>query len=354
SEGFDTKIVVGKEPNIKEFKAHSIILLSRSAYFKNALSSRWANKENGIIIFNKPNISPLVFEVIISYIYTGKFNVTNNASLVDIFISADEIELLELCKQLKKHLLETETAWKFPKDFITLGPHHDVDLYNFALDLAQYKNVIPDLSADILRIVASGQDPNYDLLQKRISAYPFDSKIIDAKDAALIASWIDNERELPYRFEDMPFKFELIYRTSQENFSISKFHDNCDNKGPTVVIIKVLNSKEIIGRYNPLDWRSTGLMNDRCSSSNAYDDYKCKTSKSFIFSLLSFSNRALRKSRLSRISTETKQSFGNNSSQRSVSGTSKQHSYEVGIIDKDTFEIEEYEVFKITDKRFSF
>ncbi|CAG8781698.1 19550_t:CDS:1, partial [Racocetra fulgida] len=32
-----------------------------------------------------------------------------------------------------------------------------------------------------------------------------------------------------------------------------------------------------------------------------------------------------------------------NKSQRSTVGISKQHSYELGIIDKDTFEIEEYE-----------
>jgi hypothetical protein len=62
---YDVKIIVGEEGNIKEFKAHSLILSSRSTYFKNGLSTRWARKDDGIIIFNKPNISPLVFEVII-------------------------------------------------------------------------------------------------------------------------------------------------------------------------------------------------------------------------------------------------------------------------------------------------
>ena len=62
---YDVKIIIGEEPNIKEFKAHSVILSSRSTYFKTALSSRWARKENGIIIFNKPNISPLVFEILL-------------------------------------------------------------------------------------------------------------------------------------------------------------------------------------------------------------------------------------------------------------------------------------------------
>ncbi len=64
NDDYNIKIIVGKEPNVREFKAHSVILSSRSTYFKTALSSRWAKKEDGIIIFNKPNISPLVFEVL--------------------------------------------------------------------------------------------------------------------------------------------------------------------------------------------------------------------------------------------------------------------------------------------------
>ena len=34
---YDVKIKVGKEPNVKEFKLHSLILSSRSVYFKRAL-----------------------------------------------------------------------------------------------------------------------------------------------------------------------------------------------------------------------------------------------------------------------------------------------------------------------------
>ena len=62
---YNVKIIIGKEPNIREFKLHSLILSSRSNYFKAALSSRWAREENGITIFEKPNILPLVFEVLV-------------------------------------------------------------------------------------------------------------------------------------------------------------------------------------------------------------------------------------------------------------------------------------------------
>ncbi|CAG8555898.1 11217_t:CDS:2, partial [Dentiscutata heterogama] len=136
SENFDVKIKIGEEPNIKEFKAHSVILSARSAYFKTALSSQWARKENGIIIFDKPNISPSVFEILLDYIYTGTFSDKNEVNLLDVFIAADEIELFGISQQVKKRLLETELVWKFPEDFITICKHDAfTNLYETALEL---------------------------------------------------------------------------------------------------------------------------------------------------------------------------------------------------------------------------
>ena len=65
NDDYNVKIIVGKEPNVREFKAHSVVLSSRTIYFKRALSPQWATIKDGIIIFNKPNISPPVFEVLI-------------------------------------------------------------------------------------------------------------------------------------------------------------------------------------------------------------------------------------------------------------------------------------------------
>ncbi|KAF0414549.1 BTB-domain-containing protein [Gigaspora margarita] len=131
---FDIKINVGENPHIKEFKAHSIILSAKSDYFKAALSSRWARKEEGFIIFDKPNISPPVFEIIINYIYTGTFSNNDGVSLLDIFIAADEIGLFEISQQVEKSLLETETARKFPKDFLTICKYDTfTNLYETAL-----------------------------------------------------------------------------------------------------------------------------------------------------------------------------------------------------------------------------
>ncbi len=61
----DTEILVGKEPNTKIFRLHSLVLKIRSPYFQTALSSDWIKIENNIIKFQKPNISIEVFDIII-------------------------------------------------------------------------------------------------------------------------------------------------------------------------------------------------------------------------------------------------------------------------------------------------
>ncbi|CAI2192295.1 14531_t:CDS:2 [Funneliformis geosporum] len=65
ADDYNTVIKVGENPNTKEFHAHSSILRARSPYFDRALSKEWVTKNNNMINFKKPNISPNVFEMII-------------------------------------------------------------------------------------------------------------------------------------------------------------------------------------------------------------------------------------------------------------------------------------------------
>ncbi|PKC58087.1 hypothetical protein RhiirA1_471508 [Rhizophagus irregularis] len=304
-EDYDIKIIVGKEPNIEEFKAHSTILSSKSIYFKSALSSRWIKREDGIIIFYKSNILPLVFEVLIKYIYKGILSVENNEiNLMDVIIAADELKLLEVHQQLENRFLENKLNWK-PKEIITALQHDH---------------------------------------------------------AALIASWVHKKRTPYNNYRDLPSKFKLIYRASRDGFGINNFHKNCDNKESTVVIIKIRNSGEIIGGYNPLEWRSIKIEDDETSrllshNQDFYNDYKCKASNSFIFSLTN-QNFPI----LSQISSKKEAiiwcrnkgpCFGlrdlcikplRPSNNFNVICESRQHSYEKKIINGGTFEIEEYEL----------
>ena len=63
---YDVEIKVGINENIKTFKAHSTILEARSSYFKVALSRNWVKRsDDGIILFEKENISPKIFELLL-------------------------------------------------------------------------------------------------------------------------------------------------------------------------------------------------------------------------------------------------------------------------------------------------
>jgi hypothetical protein len=64
-EEYDVIIYAGKEGNVKEIHAHSLVLRTRSQYFHTGLSKNWAEKKDGKFIFKKPNISPKYFEIIL-------------------------------------------------------------------------------------------------------------------------------------------------------------------------------------------------------------------------------------------------------------------------------------------------
>jgi hypothetical protein len=63
--GYDVIICAGEDENMKEIRAHSLILRTRSQYFCAAFNNDWVKKKNGIYIFKKPNISPQLFKIIL-------------------------------------------------------------------------------------------------------------------------------------------------------------------------------------------------------------------------------------------------------------------------------------------------
>ncbi|PKY47599.1 BTB-domain-containing protein [Rhizophagus irregularis] len=105
-----------------------------------------------------------------------------------------------------------------------------------------------------------------------------DSKIVNLNIVSIISRWID-KIDVNYKISHLrelylPYKFRLLIRGSRDGFTPRKFHTLCDNKHNTVTFIKVRESEEILGGYNPIIW-----MN-----SNSWG----KTQNSFIFS---FKNR---------------------------------------------------------------
>jgi hypothetical protein len=142
------------------------------------------------------------------------------------------------------------------------------------------------------------------------------------------------------------YEFKLILRGSRDGFSPNKFHEVCVNKFHTVSIIKVKDSNEILGGYNPITWN----FNNNCGITN----------NSFIFSFKNNDN--IENHILSRIRDQKfaifnnpnyGPSFGNGDIILSLndlyrSSSCIKNSYKEPIRETDDdFSIEEYEVFLV-------
>jgi len=56
-------------------------------------------------------------------------------------------------------------------------------------------------------------------------------------------------------------KWTLIYRASQDGFEASSFHDKCDDKPNTLVVIKSTNGN-VFGGYTEQSWTGSGFKTD--------------------------------------------------------------------------------------------
>ena len=95
-----------------------------------------------------------------------------------------------------------------------------------------------------------------------------DSIIIkkDREKQELIINWIKEKTNKD------SINFKKIFTMSLNGSSSKDFHDYCDNKGPTLTLIKTTKNK-IFGGFTPLDWDISGH--------NKYDEKE----QTFIFSL---------------------------------------------------------------------
>lgn len=72
------------------------------------------------------------------------------------------------------------------------------------------------------------------------------AELLTPKDKKQISEWIGRDSQ-----------FELLYKLNRDGISAQRFHELCDNKGPTVTIFYNTDSN-VYGGYLSDSWRSTG------------------------------------------------------------------------------------------------
>ena len=71
--------------------------------------------------------------------------------------------------------------------------------------------------------------------------------LINNEEKNLITNWIN---------PNSPIKYQLLYKASIDGDLMNTFHKKCDNKGPTLIIVKTTKGKRY-GGYNPISWDTT-------------------------------------------------------------------------------------------------
>ncbi|RGB41147.1 hypothetical protein C1646_663324 [Rhizophagus diaphanus] len=122
ADDYNVIIQVGENQNTKEFRAHSVILRARSPYFKRALSTNWIIKKDNMITFNKPNVTPNIFDIILKYFYTGELDLTKHSGndILDLLVVSDELLLEELFGHIQNYLIEKQSNWVHENNTLVL------------------------------------------------------------------------------------------------------------------------------------------------------------------------------------------------------------------------------------------
>ncbi|CAB4444538.1 unnamed protein product [Rhizophagus irregularis] len=136
--------------------------------------------------------------------------------------------------------------------FIPLIRFYDISSEDFFYKVLPYKELLSDqlvYKVQEFHMVAN-KKLNVDIQPPRLKSV--DSVLINSRHFALFASWISKEN-ITIKYN--PYKFNLLYRGSRDGMTVEEFHSKCDNKGASILVIKIKNSNYIVGGYNPVNWK---------------------------------------------------------------------------------------------------
>lgn len=74
------------------------------------------------------------------------------------------------------------------------------------------------------------------------------SSLLNGRKKGQLKKWISKNKQV---------KFELLYQATRDGYSNTSFHKLCDNKGPTVTLVKN-KTGYVFGGYTSANWTQSG------------------------------------------------------------------------------------------------
>src|SRR6266545_5133347 len=162
----DVVIRVGQGADKKEFPAHIGLLRARSPYFDVALSSRWVQADrNEPVIFEKADMSPATFGVVLRYVYTGQIDWEQvDQDPLAMVMTADELLLDELIDLVQDPLIEKRAEWV---------SENNVHVLNVVVD----RDTCSKLRDHALGIISVDADDSKGVITKLAARIPVDNDV---------------------------------------------------------------------------------------------------------------------------------------------------------------------------------
>ncbi|GBB90434.1 hypothetical protein RclHR1_01740011 [Rhizophagus clarus] len=238
---------------------------------------------------------------------------------------------------------------------------NNISSNDFYFEVRPYEKILSEqMKEDLIRYHLTSSFPRqeYSWLPPRKGV--IDSNLITSLNATtLVKSIIKKADQNYYRFAEIPYEFRLLLRGSQDGFNHAIFQSKCIDKGPTIVVMRISGSRQIIGGYNPATWKiskgqSFGARFTNCTDSFIFS-FNDVPEKSNIISPIRDSKNAIRY--LS--NGFTGPVFGDGdlvvTGENFKTGRScycKKASYQESVMDStENFSVDEYEVFELIKKQ---
>ncbi|GES80789.1 carbohydrate-binding module family 13 protein [Rhizophagus clarus] len=243
-------------------------------------------------IFNSPNFSSIPEKLLTTLIQNDNLQM-NEIQVWEHVIKWGLAQNPELPSDLASFSKEDFNILKNTlQRYIPFIKFRNLTSKEFLKKVKPYKKILPkELYNDLLEYFL---DDDNDLIKRSeprtVKENNIDSKIITSQHAELISKWIDRLENTDKLITS--YKFKLLYRDScdgNEFLNFDKFREICKNQPRTVIVTKVKDSNEVIGGYNPVEWK--------CEFYEATKD-------SFIFS---FSNNSIENYILSRVNVKNEE-----------------------------------------------